>query len=56
MARQRNRRRVSKEVLTLAVRKDFNAAMVHEQEAITSFIYSIHNQGMILRVCPVEIC
>lgn len=45
MARPKDKRRVSKEHLTLAVRKDFNAAAVSEQEVVTSFLYSIHNQG-----------
>jgi len=44
MARQKDRKRVGKETLTFAVRKDFNAASVSEQEVITSFIYSVHNQ------------
>lgn len=38
-------RRVSKDHLVLAVRKDFNAAMIHEPEVITSFVYAVHNQG-----------
>lgn len=45
MAVHKDRRRVSKDHLALAVRKDFKDAMVHESEAITSFLYSIQNQG-----------
>ncbi len=45
MALHKDRRRVSKESLALAVRKDFKDAMVQESEAITSFLYSVHNQG-----------
>ncbi|MCJ1380146.1 hypothetical protein MMC17_003249 [Xylographa soralifera] len=49
MARAKDRRRVSKEQLALAVRKDFNAAGVIEQEVVTSFLYSVHNQSGCLR-------
>lgn len=45
MARHRARRRTGKDVLALAVRKDFNAAIVLESELITSFIYAVQNQG-----------
>ena len=45
MARHKDRRRVSKEHLALAVRKDFNAAMIHEPEVLTSFLYVTDNQG-----------
>lgn len=45
MAVHKDRQRVSKDRLALAVRKDFKDAMVHESEAITSFLYSVHNQG-----------
>ena len=45
MARHRVRRRVGKDVLALAVRKDFNAAIVIESELITSFLYAVQNQG-----------
>lgn len=46
MALHKDRRRVDKDHLVLAVRKDFNAAGVAEQEVETSFMYSIHNQSM----------
>jgi len=45
MARSKDKRRVSKDHLALAVRKDFNAAGVSEQEVITTFLYSVHNQS-----------
>lgn len=45
MTRRKDCRRVGKEHLALAVRKDFNAAMIHELEAITSFLYTVRNQG-----------
>ena len=45
MARHRARRRIGKDVLALAVRKDFNAAIVFESELITSFLYAVQNQG-----------
>lgn len=44
MARHRARRRTGKDVLALAVRKDFNAAIVLESELITSFLYAVQNQ------------
>ena len=45
MARHRHRRRISKDQLAMIVRKDFNAAMIHEQEIVTSFLYALKNQG-----------
>jgi hypothetical protein len=45
MARPKDKRRVSKDNLALAVRKDFNAAGVSEQEVVTAFLYTVHNQG-----------
>ena len=45
MARHRARRRISKNALALAVRKDFNAAIVIESDLITSFLYAVTNQG-----------
>jgi len=54
MARSKEKRRVSKDNLALAVRKDFNAAGVSEQEVITSFLYSVHNQSKCGRTMGVE--
>lgn len=45
MALHKDRRRVTKEILALAVRKDFKDAMVHESEAITCFLYSVQHQS-----------
>lgn len=45
MARHRARRRIGKDGLAMAVRKDFNAAIVLESELITSFLYAVQNQG-----------
>jgi len=49
MAGRKDSRRTSKEHLALAVRKDFNAAMINEPDAITSFLYAAHSQGCF---CP----
>ena len=46
MALYKDRRRASKDQLALAVRKDFNAAMVSESDTITSFLYAVQNQGL----------
>lgn len=46
MARQRERRRVSKERLLLAVKKDFNNASANELESVASFLYTVHNRGI----------
>ena len=48
MARRRNWQRISKEQLAATVRKDFNAAMVNEQEILTSLLYAVQNQGMLI--------
>ncbi|KAL8838212.1 MAG: hypothetical protein Q9170_002202 [Blastenia crenularia] len=45
MARHAEQRKISKEHLALAVKKDFNDAMINESEAITTFLYSVRNQG-----------
>ena len=45
MAKAKDRRRVSKENLAMAVRKDFKAAGISEQEVFASFMYAVHNQG-----------
>ena len=47
MARPKDDRRVSKEQLALAVKKDSNAVMIHEQEIITSFLYAVDNRGKV---------
>ena len=45
MARPKDDRKISKEKLALAIRKDSNAAMMHEQEIIASFLYAVDNRG-----------
>ena len=45
MAVPKDRRIVNKEQLATIVRKDFNAAMIHEQDTITAFMYAVQNQG-----------
>ncbi len=49
--RPKGRRRVGKDQLALAVRKDFNAATVAEIEIITSFLYTVENPGWFLLCC-----
>ncbi|KAL9124193.1 MAG: hypothetical protein Q9217_006453, partial [Psora testacea] len=50
MARHRDQRRISKEQLAAAVRKDFNAAIINEQEIVTSILYIIGNQDKHFRM------
>ena len=45
MARRQDKRRVTKEQLALAVRKDFNATAVNETEVLTSFLYAAKNRS-----------
>lgn len=45
MARHKDRRRVGKEYLALAVKKDFNAATMIERDVVPKFLYTVHNQG-----------
>lgn len=46
MARKKDKRKIPKEQLALAVRKHFNGQAVSEQETVTDFIYKVKNQGM----------
>ncbi|KAL8742046.1 MAG: hypothetical protein Q9190_005409 [Brigantiaea leucoxantha] len=48
MARQKARRRINRDNLALAVKKDFNDAMASEPECITSFLYAVHNKGTVI--------
>lgn len=48
MARHKDRRKVGKEQLALAVRKDFNAATVIEGDVVPKFLYTVQNQGWFL--------
>lgn len=45
MIRHKARRKTNKEQMVLAVKKDFNDAMINELDSITTFLYSIHNKG-----------
>ena len=45
MARKKDKRRVKKEQLALAVRKNFNAQAVTETNCIVDWIYTVKNQG-----------
>lgn len=50
MARHVGQRKISQEQLALAVKKDFNDAMINEPESITTFLYSVRNQGIFHQV------
>lgn len=50
IARRKDKRRVSKDQLALAVRKNFNAAAVSEPDVMVDLLYKVRNQGM---CCPV---
>jgi hypothetical protein len=45
MARPKSKRRVQKEQLALAVRKNFNALGVSESDVIVDLLYKTKNQG-----------
>ena len=45
MARRKEKRRVSKEQLALAVRKNFNAAAVSEMDVMVELVYKVRSQG-----------
>ena len=45
MARKQEKRRISKEQLALAVRKNFNAAAVNEIDVVGELVYKVRNQG-----------
>lgn len=45
MARKREKRKIPKDQLALAVRKHFNSVAVNETEVITDFVYAAKNQG-----------
>jgi hypothetical protein len=47
MARPKTKRRVQKEQLALAVRKNFNALGVNETDVIVDLLYKVKNQGTI---------
>lgn len=45
MARQRSKRRISKEQLALQVRKTFNDRPVNENDTVVDTLYKIRNKG-----------
>lgn len=48
MARRKDKRRVSKDQLALAVRKNFNAAAVSEIDVMVELLYKVRSQGRYL--------
>lgn len=46
MARRKEKRRVSKDQLALAVRKNFNAAAVSEIDVMVELLYKVRSQGV----------
>lgn len=53
MIRHRAHRKTNKGQTVLAVKKDFNDAMINELDSITTFLYSIHNKGT-LHDCEIQ--
>jgi len=49
MARKRRDRKVAKDQLALAVRKNFNDAAVNEVQVAVDMLYKIRHQGKLLR-------
>lgn len=45
MARKREKRRISKEQLALAVRKNFNSAAVSEIDVVVELVYKVRHKG-----------
>ena len=45
MARKKDKRRIAKEQLALAVRKHFNGAAVNEIDVVVDLAYKVRNQG-----------
>lgn len=45
MARRKDKRRISKDQLALAVRKHFNGAAVNENDVVTELVYRVRNRG-----------
>lgn len=50
MARKKEKRRVSKEQLALAVRKNFNGAAVSEIDVVVELVYKVRNQHKTFRM------
>ena len=47
MCRKKQKRKVGKEQLALAVRKNFNAAAVSEVEVMVGLLYKVRHQGTV---------
>lgn len=45
MARKKEQRRISKENLALAVRKNFNGAAVNEIDVVVELVYKVRHKG-----------
>lgn len=45
MARRKDKRRISKEQLALAVRKNFNSAAVSEIDVVVELVYKVRHKG-----------
>lgn len=50
MARKKEKRRVSKDQLALAVRKNFNGAAVNEIDVVVELVYKVRNQDKSFRM------
>ncbi|KAF7198430.1 hypothetical protein HII31_00169 [Pseudocercospora fuligena] len=50
MARKKERRRISKENLALAVRKNFNGAAVNEIDVVVELVYKVRNKDKAFRM------
>lgn len=45
MVQRRNKRRVPREQLATAVRKNFNGAAVNETDVVVELVYKVRHQG-----------
>lgn len=50
MCRKKTKRKVGKEALALAVRKNFNAAAVSEVEVMVGLLYKVRHQDKAFRI------
>ncbi|GAB7364802.1 hypothetical protein MBLNU230_g5598t1 [Neophaeotheca triangularis] len=50
MARRKDKRRISKDQLALAVRKNFNSAAVNEIDVVVDLVYKVRNQDKAFRM------
>lgn len=48
MIKKRDKRKIPKEQLALAVRKHFNGLAVNESDVLVDFVYAVKNQGTTL--------